>query len=72
MPRFLVRATDQPRAHADPVLQADDALEAAILYAEGWLCEGEAGAVAVTVQDCETGHEHCFRIDLEAETAEPC
>lgn len=72
MPRFLVRASGHPRAHADPVLDAEDALEAAILFAAGLAEPDEGGGAAVTVQDCETGHEHCFRIDLEAGTAEPC
>jgi len=72
MPRFLVRASGHPRALADPVLEAEDALEAAILFAAALAWPDDEETAAVTVQDCETGHEHCFRIDLGAGTAEPC
>jgi hypothetical protein len=69
---FVVRATDDPRAHAHPVPEADSALEAALLFAERWLAHAEAEEVSVTVVECETGREQCFRIDLGAHTAGPC
>lgn len=69
MPAFLVRASDDHRAAALPVREAANPIEAAIAFAEQW---GGTGEAAVTVVDCETGREQCFRIDLEDHSAAPC
>jgi hypothetical protein len=66
---FLARFSDDARAFADPTPGAASALEAAILFAERRAGTGE---VVVTVTDGETGHEQCFRIDLDDHVAGPC
>ncbi len=70
--RFLVRATAEPRAHAHPAPDAETALDAALLFTERWLPEADAGEVSVTVIDCETGGEQCFRINLADHASAPC
>jgi hypothetical protein len=69
---FIARASDAPRAHAHPVPDAETPLEAALLFVERWAALDGAEEVAVTVIDCETGREQCFRIDLGSHTAGPC
>lgn len=69
---FTARATNDARAHAHPVPDAGSAMEAAILFAERWLPDAVDGEVQVTVTDCGTGHEQCFRIDLGEGEAGPC
>ena len=69
MPAFRARSSDDARASARPVPEATHALEAAILFAEAWPGSGE---LRITVTDGQTGHEQCFRIDLEDHTVAPC
>jgi hypothetical protein len=69
---FTARATGDTRAHAHPVPDADSALEAALLFIERWLPESVEGEVSVTVVDGETGHQQCFRIDLDDGSSQPC
>ena len=33
---------------------------------------GDGDEISVIVQEVETGHEHCFRIDLESGETSPC
>lgn len=70
--RFTARATADTRAHAHPASDADTALEAALLFVERWLPDSADGEVSVTVVDEDTGHQQCFRIDLDQGTAGPC
>ena len=69
---YIARATADSRAHAHPAPGASSALEAAILFAETWLPDSADRAVSITVTDCETGHDQCFRIDLDDGSAQPC
>jgi len=46
---------------------------AAVAYVEDlhdFPCDGEA--ISVIVREIDTGHEHCFRIDLESGETSPC
>ena len=70
--RFLARATHEPRGHAVAALAAEDALHAAILFAERHPTAGDDGEIQIAVVDCETGAEQCFRIYLDDGSAEPC
>lgn len=48
---------------------------AAVAYLEDFSLPAEAAdeqAVNVVVADMETGHEHCFRVDLESGEMAPC
>jgi hypothetical protein len=73
MARFLVRFLEDPRGHARPAPDAETAVEAAVLFVERQMSEVEtAGEVAVSVCDCETGLEQCFRIDLADDAVGPC
>jgi hypothetical protein len=67
--RFYVHPTDS-RAAGHVVTGAEDALEAALTFAERWSDDAEELAVMVT--DCATGRQTCFRIDLETGQAGPC
>jgi hypothetical protein len=73
-PVFVARVTHEDRAFSHPVLEAENALDAAIRFAERWAGHGEisGGELSVTVTECATGREQCFRIDLDDESAEPC
>ena len=42
---------------------------AALAFAEAWTPDDQ---LAVIVCEVETGHERCFRLDLEAGEAAPC
>jgi hypothetical protein len=63
-------AEGRHRAHA---VQAANAMEAALAFAESWLpLEAGAGEVRVIVEDCETGVAQCYVVDLDDLEAEPC
>ena len=72
--RFFAHLRDDERCKAQAVPHADSPLEAAILFLENWLPEGasEDEGVAVIVEDCETGRQMCFTVDLADGKAEPC
>lgn len=70
--RFFAHADAEGRHRAHPV-QAANALEAALAFAETWLPQdGEHGEVRVIVEDCETGIAQCYLVDLTDLDAEPC
>jgi hypothetical protein len=69
---FIAFPTDQGRAHAHPAPDAETPLEAALLYVERWLPDTVEGTVSVTVLECETGRQDCFRIDLDDGSAAAC
>ena len=66
---FLARRSDDARTFTHPIPDAADAMEAAVLFAERWPLSGQ---VSVTVTECETGREQCFRIDLEDGSVRSC
>jgi hypothetical protein len=68
--RFSAHCTDEARVHAHAVPEAASFLDAAVMFAERWT-SGE-DEVSVTVVDCETGEQQCFRIDLDSGDAKPC
>jgi hypothetical protein len=68
--RFSAHCTDESRVHAHSVPEATGFLDAAVTFAERW--SSGVGEVSVTVTDCDTGEQQCFRIDLEAGEARPC
>lgn len=45
---------------------------AAVAYLEDLHAIGTAPDIEVIVRDQESGHQHCFRIDLETGEAEAC
>ena len=69
--RFSVHARHEDRHRArvmtEPTFEA-----AAVAYVED-LPHGDADAeISLIVRDLESGHEHCFRVDLETGEAAPC
>ena len=67
--RYSAYDNSEARHHAHTV-DASGFLDAALTYVERW--GGAHEQVSVTVVDCETGEQQCFRIDLEAGEAAPC
>ena len=46
---------------------------AAIEYVEGMHdLPGDGGEISVIVRDVESGHEHCFRVDLDSGETASC
>ena len=45
---------------------------AAVAYVEDLHPAGDAAEISVIVRDIASGHEHCFRIDLDTGEAAPC
>lgn len=74
------RETRQFRVHARHVdghharLVEEASFEAAaVAYVEDFHPPvGEDNEISVIVREVSTGHEHCFRIDLESGDAAPC
>jgi hypothetical protein len=70
--RFRVHARHDTSHHArivtEPSFEA-----AAIAYVEAVGPEpGDDQAVRIIVRDLDTGHEHCFRLDLGSGDVAPC
>ena len=70
--RFSVRARHLEAHHARRVNETT--VEAAVIaYVEDfhpW--EADEGQISVIVRDLDSGHEHCFRLDLETGETGPC
>ncbi|HEX8469787.1 MAG TPA: DUF5961 family protein [Brevundimonas sp.] len=70
--RFAVHAADDGR-HRWETVWAVSHDDAAIGFVERHHpTVGDDGEVTVVVTDCESGHEHCFRIDLDTGDTAPC
>jgi molecular chaperone DnaK (HSP70) len=79
----MTQATSQTRsfrvharhvdAHHARILEEPSFEAAAVAYAED-LHEmpGDGDEISVIVQDLGTGHQHCFRIDLESGETSSC
>ncbi|HEX4096974.1 MAG TPA: DUF5961 family protein [Caulobacteraceae bacterium] len=69
---FRVHARHVDRHHARTLDEASFEA-AAVAYVED-LHElpGDGAPISVVVLEIETGHEHCFRIDLETGDTAPC
>jgi hypothetical protein len=57
----------QARTVSEPSFEA-----AAVAYVEEMHPFGDEAEISVIVRDIATGHEHCFRVDLETGEAAPC
>jgi hypothetical protein len=68
--RFSVHARDFGAHHAR-LLEERSFEAAAVAFIED-LHGAPAEEISVLVRDLETGHEHCFRIDLTTGDAVPC
>lgn len=70
--RFSVHARHVDGHHAR-VLQEASFEAAAVAYVEDFRPPvGDDDEISVIVREVETGHEHCFRIDLASGDAAPC
>jgi hypothetical protein len=72
--RFRVHARHLDRHHTRFVEERSFEA-AAVAYLETFdlpALEGEELVVQVIVHDTGTGHEHCFRLDLETGDTKPC
>ncbi len=69
--QFSVRARHLDSHHArtlsEPSFEA-----AAVAYVEDLHPVGDEVEVSVIVRELASGHEHCFRIDLDTGEATPC
>lgn len=70
--RFLVRARHGDPHHARMV--EDVSFEsAAVAYVEDFDATPDAdGAINIIVSDLESGHQHCFRVDLDSGETSAC
>jgi len=60
-------------AHHARTLEEPSFEAAAVAYVEDLHdLPGDGDEISVIVQEVETGHEHCFRIDLESGETSPC
>jgi hypothetical protein len=60
-------------AHHARTLEEPSFEAAAVAYAEDLHdAPGDGDAISIIVHEVETGHEHCFRIDLESGETSPC
>ncbi len=69
---FSVHARHIDRYHARVV--SERSFEAAaVAYLEDFAHPtGDGSELSLIVRDLHSGHEHCFRIDLETGAASPC
>jgi hypothetical protein len=70
--RFRVHArhieAHHARVIAEPTFDA-----AAIAYAEDLhVSAGDSEEISIIVRDLDSGHEHCFRLDLQTGETSPC
>ena len=60
-------------AHHARTLQEPSFEAAAVAYVEDLHdLPGDGEEISVIVREVESGHEHCFRIDLESGETSPC
>ena len=69
--RFSVHAR-HVGAHQARVLVERTFEAAAVAYIEDLHALGDEREISVVVREVDTGHEHCFRIDLGTGAAAPC
>jgi len=68
--RFSVYARDLGAHHAR-LIEERSIEAAAVAYIED-LHGAPAGEISIVVRDVETGHDHCFRIDLTTGATASC
>jgi hypothetical protein len=59
-------------AHHARVLMESSFEAAAVAYVEDLHAVSDEPDMRVVVRELDSGHEHCFRIDLETGEAAPC
>lgn len=70
--RFSVHARHVERHHAR-VVEESSFEAAAVAYLEDFHPPVEDGSeIRVIVQELDSGHEHCFTVDLDSGETEPC
>jgi hypothetical protein len=71
--RFSVRARHVDGHHAR-ILEEASFEAAAVAYLEGIveMSGDDTAELRVIVRDLDSGHEHCFTVDLETGETEPC
>ena len=71
--RFAVHEASEPRARSCTV-EADGFEDAALAFLELWHPQADSGDEDVTliVTECETGREHCLRVDPGTGHSAPC
>lgn len=70
--RFAVHAASEGR-HRFETVYGDGHEDAAVGYVERCSpAPDDDGALTVIVTDCESGQEHCYRIDLGTGETAPC
>lgn len=70
--RFYAYPTDEGPCSGQKVPEAESFTDAAIGFLECWGPNDGQEEVSVTVIDCETGAEECFRIALATGAVRPC
>lgn len=72
--RFYAYPTEAGPCAGHKVPTAETFTDAAIGFLECWGPQDGVAAdeVSVTIVDCETGEEQCFRIELASGAARPC
>ena len=69
--RFRVHAR-HVEAHHARVLEERSFEAAAVAYVEDLHALGDGPEISVIVHEVESGHEHCFRIDLDTGETASC
>ena len=70
--RFSVHARHMDSHHAR-VLEEASFEAAAVAYVEDFSAPlGDGREISVIVREIGSGHEHCFRVDLESGETAPC
>ncbi len=69
--RFSVRARRLDAHHAR-MLTERSFEAAAVAYVEDLHDVGAEHEISVVVREIDSGHEHCFRIDLDSGETQPC
>lgn len=73
-PRFYDYPTEEGPEAGHGVPDAEDALQAATGFLECWgpTGDGLGDEVSVTVIDCGTGEQVCYRVTVDTGTMRPC
>lgn len=70
--RFAVHEASEDRARGHAV-EAFSFEEAALEFLDAWRPAADHhGDVTLVVTDCETGREHCLRVDVDTGQSAPC
>jgi hypothetical protein len=68
---FNVHARNIDRHHARLVIERSF-VAAAVAYVEDFDIRGDDPQISVIVREVSSGHEHCFRIDLDTGELSSC